>query len=389
MGGAVIANVRDYSAAYWNPAGLSFAKTSEVYTTFANHTVNNDAVFLNNLTQGRQSFTKFNSIGFMFAVPVYRGGLSFAAGYNRIADFNHILNFSGFNSNEDDNVFQSEDVTEEGNLNSFSVSGAFEAAERFSLGATFSYLYGKHIFNTIFNEVDELNLYTFDIYNENRFIDSRISSYDIKIGVQYLINRYLSIGSVISFPKTFTIEDDFEKSSGTVYDQDIGAEPDTEYDTGIFRYKVRFPFTFGLGASFSYYGFVLSGDIEYQDFSQIRYLTDTPIEGLSRGEANMDIRRNVEPIITKRLGLEFPVSKSLKLRTGYIERPNPLKYSVSENTRKYFTAGAGLKTSKNIELNFAYIRGWWKDRTIDDLVNIPIGENRVENKVYVGILFNF
>ena len=207
--------------------------------------------------------------------------------------------------------------------------------------------------------------------------------------MQYLINRYLSIGGVVSFPKTFTIEDEFEKSSETIYDPDINAEPDTEYDTGIFKYKVRFPFTFGIGASFSYYGFVLSSDIEYQDFSQIRYLTDTPIEGLTRGEANMDIRRNVEPVITKRLGLEFPVSKSFKLRTGYIERPNPLKYSVSENIRKYFTVGAGFKTSKNIELNFAYLRGWWKDRTIDDLVKIPIEEDRVEDKVYVGILFKF
>jgi len=389
MGGAVIANVKDYSAVYWNPAGLTFAKSSEFYASFSNQEVNNNAIFFNNLTPGRQSFTKFNSLGFMFSVPVHQGGLTFAVGYNRVADFNNILNFSGFNSNEGDEVYQSEDVTEEGGLNNLSFSGAFEAAKGFSLGATLTFIHGKHIFNSFLYEVDELNLYTFDTYNENRFIESRIRSFNAKVGMQYNVNRHLSIGGVMSFPKTFTIEDEFEKTTVTIYDSDINADPDSEYDEGYFKYKVKLPFTFGLGASYNLSGLILSGDIEYHDFSQIRYQTDTPIEGLTRGQANMDIRKNVEPITTKRLGLEFPFSRSLRLWGGYIESPNPLSFSGAENTRKYYIFGAGLKTSKNIELSFAYMRGTWKDKSIDDLVNIPVEEDRIENKIYVGILFKF
>ncbi|NVM04503.1 MAG: hypothetical protein HWN67_19425 [Candidatus Helarchaeota archaeon] len=390
MGGAVIADVKDYSAMYWNPAGLTFAKSPQVYGSFSNFAVSNDAIFMNNLTSGRQSFTKFNSIGFMYPVPVYRGGLTVAAGYNRVEDFNSILSFSGFNSNPEDSVYQSEDVSEEGSLNNLSFSGAFEAAKGLSLGATLTYIHGKHLFSTFFGEDDYLNIYTFDIYNESRFIESRIKGFDLKVGMQYIVNRYFNIGAVISFPKIFFIEDEFEKSTETIYDYDIDGEPDYYYDTGIFKYRISVPFAFGLGASFNYSGFVISGDIEYQDLSQVRYLTDTPLEGLTKGQANMEIRRTVEPVLKKRVGIEFPVlENSVKLRAGYFENPNPLKFSVSENTKRYYTAGIGISASKSIELNFAYMRGGWEDKSIDDLVNIPVEEDRAENRVYAGILFKF
>jgi len=390
MGGAVIASVKDYSAIYWNPAGLTFARSPEIYGSFSNLVVNNDAVFMKNLTSGRQSFTKFNSIGFMYPVSVYRGGLTLAVGYNRVEDFNSILSFSGFNSSPEDSVYQSEDVTEEGGINHLSFSGAYEAAKGLSLGATLTYIHGKHLFNTLFAEYDDLNIYTFDLYAENRFIESRIKGFDMKVGLQYIISRYFSIGAVMSFPKVFFIEDEFEKFAGTTYDYDIDKDADIYYDTGIFKYRVSTPFAFGLGASFNYSGFVISGDVEYQDLSQVRYLTDTPLEGLTKGQANMDIRKSVEPVLIKRIGIELPVlQESLKLRAGYFESPNPLKFSMDENTRRYFTAGIGISAIKRISLNFAYMRGWWKDKSIDDLIKIPVEEERIENKVYASILFRF
>ena len=390
MGGAVIASVKDYSAIYWNPAGLTFARSPEIYGSFSNLVSNNDAVFMKNLTSGRQSFTKFNSIGFMYPVSVYRGGLTLAVGYNRVEDFNSILSFSGFNSSPEDSVYQSEDVTEEGGINHLSFSGAYEAAKGLSLGATLTYIHGKHLFNTLFAEYDDLNIYTFDLYAENRFIESRIKGFDMKVGLQYIISRYFSIGAVMSFPKVFFIEDEFEKFAGTTYDYDIDKDADIYYDTGIFKYRVSTPFAFGLGASFNYSGFVISGDVEYQDLSQVRYLTDTPLEGLTKGQANMDIRKSVEPVLIKRIGIELPVlQESLKLRAGYFESPNPLKFSMDENTRRYFTAGIGISAIKRISLNFAYMRGWWKDKSIDDLIKIPVEEERIENKVYASILFRF
>lgn len=390
MGGAGMGNVKDYSAIYWNPAGLAFAESPEIFGSFSNIVMNNDAIFMNNLTSGRQSFTKFNSFGFMYPVSVYRGGLTFAFGYNRIMDYNSILSVDGFNNNPDDNVYQSEDVTEEGGLNNLSFSGAIIFAKGFSFGATLSYVHGKHLFNTFFREFDDLNLYTMDNYSETRFIESRIKGFDFKTGIQYVINRYFSIGAVMSFPQVFFLEDEFEVSTKTFYDSDVNEEPESSYDTGFFEYKVSTPFTFGFGASFHSPGFVVSGDVEYRDLTQMRYLTDTPLEGLSRGEANNQIRKNIDPVLKKRIGIEIPVfGKSVKLRSGYFEVPNPIKFSVSKNTRRYITAGIGINPDKNIELNAAYVHGWWRDSSFDDLITIPVKEDRVETKFYAGILVKF
>jgi long-subunit fatty acid transport protein len=62
---------------------------------------------------------------------------------------------------------------------------------------------------------------------------------------------------------------------------------------------------------------------------------------------------------------------------------------MSENTQRYITAGIGFNPDKNVELNFAYIHGWWKDSSFDDLITIPVKEDRVETNFYAGILFKF
>ena len=36
MGGAVISNINDYSSIFWNPGGLAFVKSSEIYASFSN-----------------------------------------------------------------------------------------------------------------------------------------------------------------------------------------------------------------------------------------------------------------------------------------------------------------------------------------------------------------
>ncbi|MCK4965522.1 hypothetical protein KAS50_00745 [bacterium] len=390
MGGAVIAHVTDYSASYWNPGGLAFARSPEIYGAFSNIIVNNDAEFINSLTSSRQGFTKFNALGIMYPVQTYRGGLTFAVGYNHVEDYNSVITFGGFNDTPDNSVYQSENTYEEGSLNSLTFSGGFQADKGLGIGAAVTIMHGEHIYNTYFSEEDDQDIYTFDVYNEDRFVKSNINGFELKLGMQYLVNKYLNIGTVVTFPKRFYIEDEHEKSTKLTYDSDINAEPENTYDSGVFKYRVSLPFTFGLGASLHFSGVTISGDVEYRDLSQVRYLTDTPLDGLSEGEANRQIRSTIESVIIKRLGVEFPVpGKSLKLRAGYFENPSPLKYSVRENVRKYFTAGVGIKMSRKLEFNAAYLRGWWKESSVDDLISIPVEESKTEDKVYLGISVNF
>ena len=184
MGGAFVGVADDYSAIYWNPAGLGQIRRMEMNFGFAHNKVKNDALFLGNNQQADNSVTRLNSIGFVFPVPTYQGSLVFALGYNKVRDFEGILEIAGFNrdwaafpdyfdqtySYEDtepyyfltdvlDNLYQKESVVDEGSLNQFSFSMSTEVQRNFFLGFSLHSISGKDEYSLRLVESDDDNLH--------------------------------------------------------------------------------------------------------------------------------------------------------------------------------------------------------------------------------------
>ena len=92
MGGAFVGVADDFTAMYWNPAGLAQMQRREVQVSFLRNSRANDSIF--NGIDGRSELTntRFGSLGFVYPYPVYRGSLVLAAGFNRIKDFDWNLN---------------------------------------------------------------------------------------------------------------------------------------------------------------------------------------------------------------------------------------------------------------------------------------------------------
>lgn|GEM_PF-6243004 len=59
MGNSYVGLANDYSAIYWNPAGLTQLKTSEFTGSFYHMIFNNEANFAGNTLLENQSYTKF------------------------------------------------------------------------------------------------------------------------------------------------------------------------------------------------------------------------------------------------------------------------------------------------------------------------------------------
>ena len=89
MGSAFTAVSDDYSAIYWNPAGLAQIKKMEFYAGLSHLSYDSDATYLGNQTNSSANFTKLSSIGLVFPVPTYQGSLVFALGYQRVKDFDN------------------------------------------------------------------------------------------------------------------------------------------------------------------------------------------------------------------------------------------------------------------------------------------------------------
>ena len=390
MGGTGVATARDFSAVALNPAGIAFNNRSTFELGMTSLRANTEADFLGNQSSGKQSFTRFHSLGGVFPVPVYQGALSLAAGFGRVHDFNSVLFYEGFNDNIDDQVYQQEDVSEEGALNMLALAGAMEVAPNVSVGLALNFWFGDHQYNSIFEEFDDDNLYTFDNSVENQYIDSDIYGFDAKLGVQYRANPHLQFGATIGFPRTLWIEENYADNSEFYYDDDLDIDPEYSQSDGFFKYRLRMPFAFGLGSALRFGGLTLSGDLEYIDWSQTRYLTDTPISDLSRGSANLDITRTIQGSLARRLGAEYVVQPGeIALRAGYRATPSPYQDTTDEEIRRAYTLGAGIPLGDSARFDISYQHGWWKQSTVGSVVDVPIHEDRTEDKVFFSLGFNF
>ncbi len=168
MGGAYVGVADDFSAIYWNPAGLGQIHQFEFTGGFDNINVSNDATYINSVQNYTNSVTSLGSIGVVIPMATRRGSLAFAVGYNRPQDFTAAVSAHGFNQNssvtssmyidpssisgdmaynlflEDTlgnirirgNVDQVATILEEGRLGSWAFAGAIEAAQNLFLGAS-------------------------------------------------------------------------------------------------------------------------------------------------------------------------------------------------------------------------------------------------------------
>ena len=91
MGGAYAGVADDYTAIYWNPAGLADLNKSQFYGEVSHLQYNNSATFKDNLTDESQNYTRLRSLGYAFPLPTTRGSFVMALGYNRVKDFDQQL----------------------------------------------------------------------------------------------------------------------------------------------------------------------------------------------------------------------------------------------------------------------------------------------------------
>jgi len=98
MGNAYSALSDDFSAVYFNPAGLGLVKRLEFAGGINYSKFNNDVTFFGNKLGSSNSETKLDQLSFVFPFPTLRGSFVLALGYNRDKNFNGINTFKGFNS---------------------------------------------------------------------------------------------------------------------------------------------------------------------------------------------------------------------------------------------------------------------------------------------------
>lgn len=391
MGGAYTGVGDDYSAAFWNPAALTQIRRLEGFATLSHAQRENEATFGFTRNLDKASATNFNSLGLAYPIPTYRGSLVFSLGYHRVRPYDSNFSFAWFNNTPEDSVNQRWSELEDGSLSTWTFAGATEVAPNFSVGAAINLWSGKNDYLSSFVENDILDLYTFRSYRNDDALVSEFSGINVKLAGLYRASSLLRLGFTLGTPTTFTVKDRWDVTDETEFDD---GEIEGGSDAGRYEYKIRSPFSLGAGAAVNAAGLLLSGSVEHNDWSQIRYTTEPPIEGLSRNEANDELARNYRATTRMRLGAEFTLPVlDVQLRAGYFRDPNPLKGLPDNADREFLTAGVGIFLDKQVRLDLAVITGQWHDYKdpLDDFSDtlVPVSEKITMNQAFASLAFRF
>ncbi len=417
MGGAYTGVADDYSAIYWNPAGLAQIRKMEFWMELAHTRFSNDIVYQGSPSSATNNATRFHSLGLVFPIPTYRGSLVFAFGYQRLKDFEYANNFRGISSLPSDRlsfyldttntvynfggkpVERQEYVSDEGTLNQWSFAGAMDVSPNISVGLSLNYWKGSSDYVQDFTQTDVFNnfpdaLYPANFYDylENRKILTTYSSFSAKLSGLFRAGRFARIGLGMELPQTFNVNEDYRSESSLSFDD--GEILNFDPEEGTFEYDVKIPFRFFGGASFAFGPVLVSASAKYTDWTQVKFdlpsnasLSDDYSALLSQNKNfRTDYRETVKINLGGEIGLPLLDSQ---LRAGYIYDPSPLKNADSDNDRTFFTAGYGVLIDRVLKLDATFVQGSWKQTTYDDLAPAGTQEDITYRKILLTISYRF
>ncbi len=407
MGGAYTGVANDYSALFWNPAGLAQLENGEFSLGLSHLNYGNTSSYIGASQSYTNNATQLNALGLVFPVPVRRGSLVFAFGYNRQSNFTTGVSFEAFNPTSSiiqtytrdgspvsgnpsgiawelyladttrnaqnqlvyyspivNRVTQLGKVLEGGGLNNWSAGGAIDIARNVSVGLSLTYVTGTYTYDRTYKEQDNRNIYSssvpgsplqFDQFTQDDFVESDLSGFNAKLGLMYRVPDRFRFGINVKSPTSFRVKETFGSTYKAFYDNGDIVSPDPTNDSG--EYDVLTPWVFSAGASVVIRDLVLSGDVEYTDWTQLEFRNANPdVIAL-----NKDIKDLFRATANLRGGVEYDLKEiGVRLRGGFIYNTSPFKSDPASFDQKYVTAGLGLLLSEDTMLDLAYAHGWWK-----------------------------
>ncbi len=443
MGDAYTGVASDYSAVYWNPAGLTQALHGEFFLgmsylnngddgTLSSRDGMGNVTLLGNPTSYTTSATNLNAIGVVYPVPVRRGSLVLAFGYDRRSNFTSGVSFTGFNPGSsfiqtlvpDQQKFapgdtaslawqlgltdtlngrykavfkgqltQLANIIESGGLNDWSAAAGVEVGKNLSLGVTLTLVSGSYRYDRNYQEQDRSHafLYPFDLQSLKvaDFVDGDITGANAKFGLMYMIPDRFRLGIGIRTPTSYNIRENYGQTlTSTFYTLD--ANGNNVYGPfsypGSVEYDVHTPWVFSAGASLILRDLVLSGDVEYTDWTQLEFANaNADLMAL-----NADFKTQLHGTANLRGGAEYDFRNiGVRLRGGFIYNPSPYQGDPSTFDQKYVTGGLGFMLGESAMLDIAYAHGWWQTYQTNYDQSSNVEENVKTNTILATLVYRF
>ncbi|MEE2658327.1 MAG: outer membrane protein transport protein [Candidatus Latescibacterota bacterium] len=403
MGGAFTGVADDFTAVFWNPAGLAQMQKREVYVALSRNAIENESRLGGVQAAADLSNTRFGSLGFVYPYPVQRGAFVVAAGFNRVKDFDWTLRIVG----STDSLSIDDTFIHEGELTLTTAAVAVDVTPSVSLGLSLSLIQGENERSKEFVSID-----TADFFFESRFLDRYNFSDEYEptwtatLGAMLRVPRReprLRVGASVTTGPTHSIS--YVRR----------APPDTafsliEYDDGRVKsessvnfkdsYELSLPISFSLGGSYRLApSLMVAASLYATEWSQTEYFGEDELELRS----NTSFEDQYDDVLRYHLGVEWQVPiAAVDLRAGYYTDPlsfvgprdpskapdpqaNPMIRSLQERT--FLTFGAGAYLEEAVKVDAAFTRGRYEQA--EGVDNNELREKVTVNRVFFGVSYRF
>jgi hypothetical protein len=410
----------DFSSLSINPAGLGVYRSSEVMITPTLRLNNARSTYFKNDTKDNNARMGISNFGVVFSTAK-KGkdytksdwkAFSIGLGYNRVADLNSAVTYTGTNDqssitdifsadalqngigqnlvpplgffgwegylldtdyasiprqqilNNGGGLLQSKSWESKGGIDEWSFSLGGNYKEKLLLGISLDLVSYKFDRNTNFWESDESGNANndFDYLSYNEYLTTTGVGFNAKLGAIYVINDRFRIGAAFHTPtwSVFTDDFDYDLTTNTENlknrtgqgdrDPETYVQPDQAY---TFDYSLRSPWHALLSATafFGQHGFI-TADYEYVDYASMKYDFGDPTTDYERG-VNQAIKDTYTGGHNLRLGIEGRKDNFMG-RLGFAYHSSPLQRSADFYGQRFdLSAGLGLRLNAFV-IDLAY-----------------------------------
>lgn len=452
MGGAFTGVANDYSALYWNPAGLAQLEYGEFSAGLSYLNYKDQSTYFGQSQSQSSNSTTLNALGIVAPVPVKRGSFVLAFGYSRENNFTTGMSLQHPNANsyiqslaydrdlvyEDeyqnnlawklfladtlagsghwerwisngrpdsayaylwnspikDQITQVEKVLEGGGLNNWTAGGAMDVAKNFSVGVSLTYQSGSYEYDGTYIERDDQ-----DVYRSNNVLDpNNFHSLEVYDLVESDISGFgAKFGFMYREPDRYRL--------GVNIKTPVILNVKEKYGT-IYTSTPDFGAVVTIGGPAEFFNeyelvtpwvFSAGGSVTLSNLviaADVEYTDWTQLEFQDANQDILALNRQFKEMFrgtaNMRFGAEYAFRpSSFRLRGGFMYNPSPYQNDPSSRDQKYITGGAGIPLGESGMLDLSYARGWWETLRDSFDRSETIYEKVVTNTFLATLSFRF
>jgi hypothetical protein len=380
----------DYSALFWNPAGLGQISQANIYSEIGVNKIANTSTFYGRSLTDTQTNFKLKALGIVLPLPVTRGSLVLAGGYQQRKDLQDYTFFSGFNSQSnglawylddsdvlypfDSDVLQSQRISTAGGIGEYTFGGSIAMSPQLLLGASVAVIRGRYEYAYSFFQEDINDNYNefpanYDSYHLRQQIVADISGWTARVGMLFSFLSKMRLGINVEIPHSLRVAENWQESDNLTYDDGFS----DAYENGPWSwdYQIDYSWRYGIGLAWVSRNFTLSTSARYSDLGRARYAIPRDVslsaDQLDLLSANNEIK-GLQAHWSAQAGIKWRFAEQWPaFLAGYRYLQSPLPGSSDGDSRKYASVGLELDLGSGSALVISHTIGFWERFSEDPL----------------------